>query len=309
MKTTPISASDWQGVFPVPPLARRHDAARSIDWDANQKLLDHMTTGGLTRFLYGGNAFLYHVTLAEYEELLAWLQQQPDPLWMIPSAGPSYGRLMDQAQLLKRTAFPCVMHLPCGDPRDAAGLETGLNEFVQAAGMPVIVYLKEENSFGADRAAGLAAIGRLVETGACAGIKYAVVREDPSADPYLRQLLDTVDASIVLSGIGERPAIRHLRDFGLPGYTTGSGCIGAHATQSLFNALQNSDFAAASAIREHFLPLEDLRDAHGPARVLHAAVQLAGLAETGSIPPFLTQLPESLLPQVQQAARSLRQTK
>ena len=54
-----------------------------------------MAAGGITRFLYGGNAHLYHLPLRHYGVLLDWLSGQPDALWMIPSAGPSFGRALD----------------------------------------------------------------------------------------------------------------------------------------------------------------------------------------------------------------------
>src|SRR5688572_208612 len=153
MSARAVGPEDLRGVFAVPPLARRADARRSIDFDENGRLLKHMTAGGITRFLYGGNAFLYHVTLAEYEELLGWLSGFPDGAWGIPSVGPSYGRAMDQAALLSRGRFRCAMALPCADPRDARGLEAGLREVSDAAGLPLILYLKDEPNFGADLAA------------------------------------------------------------------------------------------------------------------------------------------------------------
>ena len=119
MRTEPIHPRDLQGVFPVPPLARKNDGTRAIDFAENDRILSHMVDGGITRFLYGGNAFLYHISLSEYEQLLDWLSGASDDLWMIPSAGPSFGRLIDQAAILRRYKFPCVMALPCGDPRDA----------------------------------------------------------------------------------------------------------------------------------------------------------------------------------------------
>jgi dihydrodipicolinate synthase/N-acetylneuraminate lyase len=305
MLTAPLTSASWQGVFPVPPLARNQDAGRSINWEANNALLKHMAAAGLTRFLYGGNAFLYHMNLADFEDLLGWMSAQPNNLWMIPSAGPSFGRLQDQARLLCKTNFPCVMHLPCSDPRDATGLEVGLTEFSQAAGMPLIVYLKEETSFGADRRAGIEAVARLTQAKTCVGIKYAVVRDNPADDAYLALLLQHVDRSIVLSGIGERPAITHMRDFQLPGYTTGSGCIGAKRTQDLFVACQAGGYATAQSIRDSFLPLEDLRDANGPARVLHLAVELANLAACGPIPPFVSALPQHLHEPIRNAANML----
>ena len=102
MKKTAVSTADLRGVFPVPPLARKRDATRTIDWAENARIVSHIHAGGCTRLLYGGNAFLYHITLAEYDHLLEWLAGREDALWMIPSAGPSFGRLMDQAPLLRR---------------------------------------------------------------------------------------------------------------------------------------------------------------------------------------------------------------
>jgi len=290
MRTAPITREDLQGVFPVPPLARRGDPQRTLDLGASARIVDYLAAAGMTRMLFGGNAFLYHLSLREYEQLMAWLESLPDHLWCIPSAGPSFGRLMDQAPLLRRHGFPCVMVLPCNDPRDAAGLEKGLREFRDAAGMPLTLYLKDELSFGADRAAGLDAVGRLVESGVCCAIKYAVVRKDPAQDEYLAGLLARVDRDRVVSGIGERPAVVHMLDWHLPGFTTGSGCVAPALSQALFAACQRGDRGAAEALREPFLPLEDLRDAWGPAPVLHAAVEAAGIADTGPLPPFVSNL-------------------
>ncbi|NDD64006.1 MAG: dihydrodipicolinate synthase family protein [Acidobacteria bacterium] len=295
MKTTTISLEDLRGVFPVPPLARKNDTYRTLDFDENQKIVDHLVAGGMTRFLYGGNAFLYHITLGEYEELLAWLAAFPGELWAIPSLGPSYGRAIDQAAIVRRHAFPCTMMLPCADPRDAAGLERGIREVAERAGIPLILYLKDLGNFGSDLEAGLDVVGRMVDEGLCAWIKYAVVREDPREDQYLQSLLTRVDRSRVVSGIGERPAIVHMRDWGLPGFTTGSGCILPEMSRLIHEACAAGDYATASTLREKFLPLEDLRDAWGPARVLHHATELAGIAATGPIPPFVSGLNEEQL--------------
>ncbi len=279
------------GVFAVPPLARAPGKARAIDFEENARIVRYIAKGGISRFIYGGNAFLYHFTLDEYEQLLAWQAGiKEDGLWFIPSAGPSYGRLMDQAKLLRRFAVPCVMTLPCGDPRDAAGLERGLREFAQAADTCLMLYLKEETNMGADRMAGLDAVAQLVDEGICIAIKYAVVRDDPAQDRYLEQLLKRVDRRKVISGIGERPAISHLRQWGLPGFTTGSGCLAPTLSAAIFSACRKGDYAEAERIRSRFLELEDLRDAWGPARVLHHALELAGIAGTGPIPPFVSEL-------------------
>jgi dihydrodipicolinate synthase/N-acetylneuraminate lyase len=309
MKTSAVTPADLRGVFPVPPLARANDARRSLDFTENEKILRHIAAGGPTRFLYGGNAFLYHITLAEYEQLLDWLASFSEDChkdwWMIPSLGPSYGRAMDQAALLRKYSFPTAMMLPCADPRDAAGLERGLREIAEAAGMPLILYLKEEHNFGADKEAGLDVVARLVDAGLCSWIKYAVVRANPAEDAYLEALLRRVDRARVVSGIGERPAIVHTRDFDLPGFTTGSGCIASRLTQQLFDACARGDWDGAEAIRAHFIPREGLRDAWGPARVLHSATALAGVAATGLVPPFISPLNAEQEEMLEPVARAL----
>jgi dihydrodipicolinate synthase/N-acetylneuraminate lyase len=308
MKRTPLAPDDLRGVFAVPPLPRRGSARRPIDFAENDRLVRHMAAGGLTRFLYGGNAFLYHVTLAEYEELLRWLSGFADDHWAIPSVGPSFGRAMDQAALLRRHRFPCAMALPSGDPRDASGLEAGLREIADTAGLGLILYLKDEGNFGTDKDAGLDVVARLVDAGVCVGIKYAVIRPDPAQDPYLEGLLRRVDRKLVISGIGERPAAAHLKHFRLPGFTTGSGCLAPGLSHGLFQACAVSNWAAAEALRSHFIPLEDKRDAWGPARVLHAAIDVAGVAATGPVPPFVSALGDTQRAELAPVARALLAT-
>lgn len=301
MSTTP----ELNAVYAVPPLPRHADSRRSLDFDAAERVASHIEAGGITRYLYGGNAFLYHITLGEYEALLDWLSGFPPTRWAIPSVGPAYGRAMDQVALLKRHRFRTAMALPCGDPRDADGMEAGLREIADAAGMPLILYLKSEDGFGSDKEAGLDAVGRLMDDGIGLAIKYAVVREDPLHDAYLDGLLRRVDRSRVVSGMGERPAVSHLRDVRLSGFTTGSGCIAPALCTALFHACKAQDWAAAEQLRKAFLPLEDLRDEWGPARVLHHATELAGVAPTGPIPPFVSPLEKAELEQLAPVARAL----
>jgi dihydrodipicolinate synthase/N-acetylneuraminate lyase len=109
----------------------------------------------------------------------------------------------------------------------------------------------------------------------------------------------------VVSGIGERPAIVHMLDRHLPGFTTGSGCIAPALSQALFAACARADRAGAEVLRAHFLPLEDLRDAWGPAPVLHAAVEAAGIAETGPLPPFVSNLSAEQFETVKPVAQAL----
>jgi dihydrodipicolinate synthase/N-acetylneuraminate lyase len=307
MMSGPVTLPDLAGVFAVPPLPRRSDARRSLNFDAAECVARHIEAGGITRYLYGGNAFLYHITLDEYEALLDWLGGFGDTRWPIPSVGPSFGRAMDQARLLKRHAFRAAMVLPCNDPRDARGMEAGLREIAGAAGMPLILYLKSEDGFGGDKEAGLDAVARLIDDGTAVAIKYAVVLDDPRRDPYLDGLLRRVDRNRVISGMGERPAVVHMRDFELPGLTTGSGCIASRTCTALFDACASREWPRAEQLRSLFMPVEDLRDAWGPARVLHHATELAGIAPAGPIPPYVSALSAHQLQELAPVARALRE--
>ena len=300
-----MKAHEISGVFSVPPLARRGQGDRGIDFDQNDLIVKHIVRGGVTRLLYGGNAFLYHISLRDFEALLEWLSGFDDELWPIPSIGPSFGRAMEQAALLGKHRFPCAMVLPSGDPRDAAGLERGLREIADAAGMPLILYLKDEGNFGSDLEAGLDVVGKLVDEEICTWIKYAVVRDDPRADPYLDSLLRRVPRRRVISGIGERPAIVHMREWKLPGFTTGSGCLAPGLSQQIFEDCVGGRFESARAARETFMPHEDLRDAWGPARVLHHATELSGVAVTGPILPYVSALNQTQLDELAPIARAL----
>ena len=299
------TARDLCGVYAVPPLPRTAGARRTIDFDAARCVVEHIESGGITRFLYGGNAFVYHMSMDEYECLAGWLAQFESPRMAIPSLGPTFGRAIDQARVLRRHGFSTAMLLPCNDPRDAAGMEAGVREIAQMAGFPLVLYLKSEDAFGGDLAAGLDAAARLVRDDVALAIKYAVVRQNPQVDPYLTALLERVDRTRVLSGIGERPAVAHLRDFGLGGMTTGSGCIAPRRCSAFFAACIERDWKSAERLRETFMPLEDLRDAWGPARVLHHATELSGIAPTGPIPPFVSALDSNQLQQLEPIAKAL----
>ena len=293
-------------LFAVPPLPRHATPDRAIDFDAAEKVAAHIESGGITHLLYGGNAFLYHASLGEFEELAAWLAGMPAPRVPIPSIGPSFGHALEQARILKRHRFAAVMMLPCGDPRDARGLEAGYRDIADAAGMPLILYLKTDDAFGSDRNAGLDAVGRLTDDGIAVAIKYAVVLPDPARDPYLDGLLWRVDRSKVISGMGERPAIVHLRDTRLAGMTTGSGCIAPRRCREFFDAARAGDWMLAERLRSLFMPLEDMRDEWGPARVLHHATELCGIAPTGPIPPYVSPLDGDRLTLLRPVAQQLK---
>lgn len=300
-----MSALNLQGVFAVPPLARKASPARAIDFDQNQILVKHILSGGVTRLVYGGNAFIYHVTLDEFSELLPWFNSLVGDVEVIPGIGPTFGRAMDQAKLIRKYPFHAAMVLPCADPRDAFGLEQGYREIAEAANTRLMLYIKDESNFGPDRDAGLDAVARLVDDGICAGIKYAIVRDNPADDAYLASLLTRVDRSLVISGIGERPAIVHMKSWDLPGFTTGSGCLAPSLSQLLFEACQCREYEIAEAFRAPFITLEDLRDEWGPAKVLHHALELAGIVKTGPLVPYVSALDREQLKTLEPVAQTL----
>jgi dihydrodipicolinate synthase/N-acetylneuraminate lyase len=150
-------------------------------------------------------------------------------------------------------------------------------------------------------------VGKLHRDGLISWVKYAVVREDPSHDDYLCEVLQQVPGEIVVSGIGEQPAIIHMRDFGVGSFTSGCVCVAPSRSTDVLEAIKAQRYAEADALREQFLPLEDLRNNIQPIRVLHRAVSLAGIAEMGPMLPMLGELSASEDALVAQAAKLLYQ--
>lgn len=272
-----------ESVIAVPPLAR--DAGLRIDTEQNRRLVEFIEAGGVNTLLYGGNAVLYHVRLSEYERLLRCLTEiVAEQTLVVPSVGPAFGTMMDQAEVLRDFNFPTAMILPQRDIADAQGIASGIRRFVDAYGKPVVLYLKH------DRWLPAALVGKMYRSGILSWIKYAVVRDDPRDDDYLREVLAEVPSQVVVSGIGEQPAIEHMRDFEIVGFTSGCVCVRPEASMRMLRAIQAGDYGLADSLRIEFLPLEDLRNAINPIRVLHRAVELAGIAETGPMLPMLGEL-------------------
>jgi dihydrodipicolinate synthase/N-acetylneuraminate lyase len=299
VKRSDVAAADLAGsVLAVPPLARDHNLALAPG--ANRALIEHLQQGGVSTLMYGGNANFYNIGLYEYASVLDFLAEAVAPqTWVIPSAGPDYGKLIDQARVLRERDFPTAMVLPLGFPATPDGVERGIRAFADAFGRPVIVYIKNDGYLTP------AHVERIAKSGAVAAIKYAIVRANPAVDPFLAELVQRVDRTRIVSGIGERPAIVHLRDFGLQAFTSGSVCVAPRGSTALLAALKAKDYAAAERLRAAYIPLEDLRDALSPLRVLHEAVTLAGIADMGPILPMLSNLDVSEHPRVRTAAAAL----
>jgi dihydrodipicolinate synthase/N-acetylneuraminate lyase len=299
MTTTPLTAAHFtRSVMAVPPLARQAD--RQLAEAANARIIGHLEAGGVSLLLYGGNANFYHLPLAEYDATLAMLARLAGPgTLMVPSAGPSYGLLLEQARIVRRHAFPTVMVLPQQGITTSVGVANGIREFSAAAGVPVIVYVKNDGYIEPEE------IAALDKEGIVSAVKYAVVRPDTGVDPYLRRLVSLVDPSKIISGIGEQPAIVHTRDFGLGGFTSGCVCVAPRLSQGMLAAVRRGDWDEAERIRAIFRPLEDLRNGINPIRVLHQAVESAGIAETGPLLPLLTNVEATHVPAITAAAQAL----
>ena len=291
-----------RSVMAVPPLARSADGA--IDRVANEKIIRHIEAAGVSLLLYGGNANLYHLPLVEYEPLLGLLAETAGPSTLVvPSAGPTYGLLLEHAKVIRRHHFQTVMVLPQQGVTTSTGVATGVRRFVEAAGVPALLYIKHDGYIEP------ADVAKLCRDRLISAIKYATVRDNPADDGYLRDLVGLVDPTMIISGIGEQPAIVHLRDFGLGGFTTGCGCVAPALSQALLAAIRRHDWIEAERIRSIFEPLEDLRNAINPIRVLHEAVAGAGIAATGQLLPLLDPVEEEHRPAIAVAAKALRAAK
>ena len=298
MKTT-ISSSDLHAsVIAVPPLCR--DAKFQSNAAENAKLIQHLEAGGVSTLLYGGNANFYNIALGEYEAVLDQLEAAaaPDTL-IVPSVGPYFGVAMEQAAILARKKFPTVMLLPTVAVSSPEGVRIAVLKLVEKLGRPIVLYIKDAAYVTLD------VVKSLVEAGAISWIKYAVVRADPAQDELLAGLVLTVDPALIVSGIGEQPALVHYTKFGVRAFTSGCVCVAPRRSQELLLALQAGDLARAEAIRERFTLLEDLRNAHGPIPVLHHAVAQAGIAQTGPMLPLLANLSDELIDEIHPAAEGL----
>lgn len=298
MLTTLTPETLSASVLAVPPLARKADY--TLNEAANAAVIRHIEAGGVRTLLYGGNANFYHLPLAEYDQVLGHLAQAAgaDTL-VIPAAGPAFGTSMDQAKVLRKHRFPTVMVLPQQGITTPDGVEEGIRRFADAAGVPALLYIKHDGYIEPEN------VARLAEARVISGIKYATVRADPAQDDYLRRLVGRVDPKIIISGIGEQPAIVHLRDFRLGGFTSGCVCVAPRLSAAMLRAIRAGDWAKAEDIRRTFGPLEDLRNEINPIRVLHEAVRLAGIADTGPLLPLLSNLEPAHHGRVRAAAEAL----
>ena len=299
MKTTLVPADLASSVVAVPPLCR--DADLRSNAAENARLVRHIEGGGVRTLLYGGNANFYNIALSEYAAVLDQLEcAAGSETLIIPSIGPYFGLAMDQAAILAARAFPTAMLLPTLAVSTPHGVRAAVLKLVEKLGRPIVLYVKDSGYVTVE------VVKALVAAGAISWIKYAVVRADPAQDDLLAELMQAVNPALVVSGIGEQPAIVHWQKFGVRSFTSGCVCVAPRRSQEMLQAMQAGDFARAEEIREGFNELETLRNAHGPIPVLHHATALAGLANTGPALPLMAELSPDLLEKIRPAAAALR---
>ena len=169
---------DIYDIYPVPPVAWSAGPKQTLNDTENEKIFRYLIEQGVKRIIYGGNAMVYHMALPHYEQMIDWLSGHVADAEIMPAVGPSYGRALDQAAIVRGRRFHSLLVLPSSsDPRDARGLEAGLRDIAEAAGLPLTLYIRDESNFGSDKEAGLDVIEGLVDANICTNIKYAVVRK------------------------------------------------------------------------------------------------------------------------------------
>lgn len=299
MQTSPVTPEQLNSsVIAVPPLAR--DAELKINREENGKIIRHIEAGGVATLLYGGNANFYHIAPSEYAEALEIIStESADNTLIVPSVGPAYGTMMDQITTLRNFNFPTVMVLPMQGLTTDTGVANGFRKFVETLGQPAVLYIKFEGYLEPET------VAQLVNEDLVSWIKYAIVRDDPAKDDYLSRLVEVVDPRLIVSGIGEQPAITHLTRFQINGFTSGCVCIRPDLSQKMLAAINNGQLDIAETIRKTFHPLENLRNEINPIRVLHEAVASTGIGMTGPALPLMSSLDSSDAVRVKKCAEEL----
>ena len=139
-----------------------------------------MAAGGVSTFLYGGNANFYNLGLLEYPLVAgSAVGHRAGRRLGDPVDRADFGKALDQVAILKSFDFPTAMALPMASATKAAGVATGLRRLADAYGKPVIAYVRAEGYLAPKD------IAALIDDGVVCSVKYAVERKDPADDRYL----------------------------------------------------------------------------------------------------------------------------
>lgn len=281
MATPELLPADFRSsVVAVPPIALNADF--SVNLEANQALVRHITAGGVDILLYGGNANLYHFSLSAYDEALAMLQAVGNEARIITSIGPDYGKMLDQAPLVERSGIRNVMLLPVAFPSDSHGVGDGIRRIAARLGFGVILYLKRDMYVRPE------VLEKLVAEGAVRFVKYAVERSDPADDAYLDAVLAAIGRDLVASGMGETPVADHIGRRGVATYTSGAVCVAPAAAMELLALYRAGRMVEADAAIQPFLAFERLRAELGGIQVLHSGISASGIADMGPMMPMVS---------------------
>ncbi|QDC10640.1 dihydrodipicolinate synthase family protein [Oceanicola sp. D3] len=267
---------------------------------ANKALIEHMEQGGVDTLLYGGNALAQHWPISKTAEWLDALESLvAEDTWLMPSVGCDGGKLVDQAEILAGRGYPVALLLPMVPPRTDAGSAEALRRFHGETGTQLMAYIKTDGYMPA------ADLEQLAAEGVLFGVKYAVPRTDGARDAYLDAIISAIGAERIISGFGEPPALAHMLDYGLAGFTAGCVCLAPRISMRILHALQAGDRQAAEAALQAMLPLEALRSEINEIRVLHEAIGLSGLAECGPVLALSSDLSEEERARVAPVAQAL----
>ncbi len=158
----------------------------------------------------------------------------PDTL-VVPSPGPDYGRLLDQAVVLARTRVPTAMALPMPAHTMQAGVARALALAAERAGRPLVACVRRPGYLTPDD------LARLVADGAVVAVKYGVAMPPAGRDPCLDALVSAIGAERILSGSGELLAVPHLLVHGLTGFASGCVCLAPRLSGLVLEVLRRAD--------------------------------------------------------------------
>ncbi|MCX5518816.1 dihydrodipicolinate synthase family protein [Kaistia defluvii] len=280
MKTTPVTPDDLvASIIALPPIARDPDGG--INPGESRKIVDWLASAGVRSFMYGGIANLFNAKLSEYGAVLDLIEAvaPSEDAWMVPAIGGDFGKAIDQVAMLRERDFPTAILLPFWlvQPK---GVATGIRKLADAYGKPLMVFFKALDYLTPQD------VAALLKDGALCGVEYGIVPDETGQSPHLTALLDLVgSADRLIDGAGELTIVESSK-FGIQGYTSGTGLLAPHISQALLEAVKRGDRAAVDSLSQVFVDFDAARAAYSAIPVVHDAIRLAGIADTGPIGPF-----------------------
>jgi len=184
VKTSPVGLADLQGVFAQPRLVL--DDTGEIDWRASQKEVESLARQGVTRFVYCGDGFS-GLALESFGKLTTWLQGFPKDFWVIPGVGPDWNLAEQQAEVLAKRYFPCVLFLAGADLAELGQWEVRIRSLHTRAKKPLALALRSPAELGPDPDASLQVVLRLMRE----GVFLFVCCKDTTVAAWAARVLDS----------------------------------------------------------------------------------------------------------------------